>query len=195
MKPRASAPRTSAGSRGRAQSASWLIVSAKYTGSAMSGIRSLNTTPSVGKSGTSRMRSRRSISARPLRCPAKLAHEQQVRELLRYTREGLEILERVPAALRVPCAKPWSDELLDERGLPSGTGQERSQVAGVDAVARKTRARRGDVRLALCVKPLPALRARDEQSELLELPYEVRRDGRPIAELGLVDLVLVPEDT
>ena len=67
-------------------------------------------------------------------------------------------------------------------------------MARVDPEAREPRARGRDVGLALAVEALAALRARDEQAELLELAHEVGRDGRALAQLGLVDLVLVAED-
>src|SRR6478735_8411733 len=62
MNPRASAPRITSGARGPAQAARRSIVSRNATGSAIRGITSLNMIPSVGKSGTSRIRLARSSS-------------------------------------------------------------------------------------------------------------------------------------
>ena len=108
--------------------------------------------------------------------------------------ERLEVVERVLAALGVARAQARRDELLDERRLPTGSGEERPQVARVDAEARQPRAGGSDVGLALAVEALAALDARDDEAELLELAHEVGRDRRALAELGLVDLVLVAEN-
>ena len=55
------------------------------------------------------------------------------------------------------CAtEPGRDELLDERRLPPGRGEERPQVTRVDPEAREPGARRRDVGLALAVETLAA---------------------------------------
>ena len=108
--------------------------------------------------------------------------------------ERLEIVERVLPALGVARAQARRDELLDERRLPTGSGEERPEVPRVDAEARQTRTGGGDVGLALAVEALAAFDARDDQAELLELAHELRRDRGALAELGLVDLVFVAEN-
>ena len=67
-------------------------------------------------------------------------------------------------------------------------------MSRVDAEARQPRTGGGDVGLVLAVEVLAAFDARDDQAELLELAYELRRDRGALAELGLVDLVFVAED-
>ena len=132
--------------------------------------------PAVGKSGTSRIAvAEVEAHAAPLRGRAQVAQEEQVRELLRDACERLEVVERALAALGVPRPQAGCDELLDERRLPSGRGQERPQVACVDAEAGEPGARRGDVRLALAEEVLAGLDARDDDAELLELADEVGR--------------------
>ena len=125
---------------------------------------------------------------------AQVANEEQVRELLRDARQPLEIIERVLPALGIARAQARSDELLDERRLPTGSGEECPEVSRVDAEARQPRTGGSDVRLVLAVEALAAFDARDDQAELFELAYELRRDRGALAELGLVDLVFVAEN-
>ena len=58
-----------------------------------------------------------------------------MRELLRDARQPFEIVERGLPALGVARAQARSDELLDERCLPTGSGEERPEVSSVDAEA------------------------------------------------------------
>ena len=95
--------------------------------------------------------------------------EEEMRQLLCDARERLEVVERVLAALRVARAEAGRDELLDERRLPSGRGEERAQMPRVDAEPREAGARGGDVGLALAVQALAGLGARDDEPVLLEL--------------------------
>src|SRR3990170_2024320 len=118
-----------------------------------------------------------------------------MRELLRHSRKHLEVVERVLPTLRIPRAQAGSDELLHERCLPSGCREERSQVTPVDAEARKPGARSRDIGLALAVQAPTGLVARHDEPVLLELPCEVERHRGAIAQLGLVDLVLVIGDS
>ena len=82
-----------------------------------------------------------------------------MRELLRHARQRLEVVERVLAALCVARAETGRDELLDERGLAARAGEERPQVASVDAESRQPCACSRDVGLALAVDVLPGLGA------------------------------------
>ena len=160
-------------------------------------MRSLKTTPSVGKSGTSLIRSRRSSVVVTTSSPPSLqvADEQEVRELLGDSRERLQVVERVLAPLGVARAQAGRDELLDERRLAPRCRQDSAQVTRVDAEARESRAGRDDVRLALAIETLPALGARHDEAVLLQLVHEVGRHRGAIAELVLVDLPLAAEDT
>src|SRR6188508_2754580 len=67
-------------------------------------------------------------------------------------------------------------------------------MASVDPVPRQACARGSDVGLGLSVDVLPCLRTRDDEPELLELTDELGRDRGALAQLGLVDLVLVAEN-
>src|SRR5688572_15517301 len=116
-----------------------------------------------------------------------------MRELLRHPRQPLEVFESILAALRVAGAEAGRDELFDERSLAPRAGHERAQMARVDPESSKTRAGAGDIRLALAVETLPAFGAGHEETELLELAHEVVGHGCALAELALVDLVLVTE--
>ena len=95
-----------------------------------------------------------------------------------------------PCDVRGCATAGLGDELLDERRLPPGGGQEGPEMASVDAEAGEADARGGDLGLALAVHVLPGLDAREDDAELLELANEVGRRGCPLAELGEVDLVL-----
>src|SRR5206468_10783522 len=102
------------------------------------------------------------------------AKEEALRQVLGYPRQRLEVFESALPTLRVSRAEAGDHQLLDERRLPRRGREERSQVAGVDPEARESRARRGDVHLALAVQPLASLGAGDDDSEVLELAHEVR---------------------
>src|SRR5205807_4310877 len=60
------------------------------------------------------------------------------------------------------------------------------------AEAPEARAGSRDVCLALAVVTLAAFDSRDDHSELLELTHEIRRHRGSFAQLGDVDLLLVP---
>ena len=113
-----------------------------------------------------------------------------MRQLLRDARERLEIVESALAALGVARAKPRRDELLDEARLAARGGEEGAQMACVDPEAGEPRAGGGDVGLRLPVEMLACLDARLQHAVLLELADELARHGRPVAELGEIDLVL-----
>ena len=104
-----------------------------------------------------------------------VADEEEVRELLGDARERLEVVERVLPALGVARAQSRCDELLDECCLAPRARQERPEMPRVDAEPSEPRACGGDVGLALAVEALAALRARDDEPELLELAHDVRR--------------------
>ena len=149
MKPRASAPRTRSGCFCLTQSASSPIVCLSAAGSASSGVMSLNPTPGVGKSATSRIFVRRSSALTPtLAGRARRAARELLRELGRA-----DCRSRSPccAALGVAGAERRRDELLEQRRLAVGGRPERAQVPRVDAVARELRADRGDVGVGLRV--------------------------------------------
>ena len=80
-----------------------------------------------------------------------------MRELLRDARERLEVVQRALTALGVARAKARSDELLDERRLPAGGGQERSEMPCVDPEPCDPRARGRDLGLRLAIQMLPGL--------------------------------------
>ncbi len=92
---------------------------------------------SPGRRGSGR--GDRASSCGPLHCPAQLADDQEMRELLGDARERLEVVERVLATLRVARPQARRDELLDERRLPPG------RRSGTSAgVARRSRSARGE---------------------------------------------------
>src|SRR3970282_396956 len=111
---------------------------------------------------------------------AQIAQEQELRELLRDSSEGLEVLEGGLAAFRVVRPQSRDHKLRDEAGLAAGGGEDRAEVAGVDAEAGESRRRGRDVRLALPVQPVAVLDARDDDAVLLESAQEVERDGRAL---------------
>ena len=119
MNPRASAPRMRSGSRGRAQSASLRMVSLKYSGSAISGMRSLKTNLG-GKV--------RNVSDSIPEVDARCAHEVRstVERKSRRRRRcesswaTLESASRSSSAFfAARRAQPGRDELLDQRCLSS----------------------------------------------------------------------------
>ena len=179
MNPRASAPRIRAGSRGRDQSESWRIASAKYAGSASRGMKSLKTMPSVGKSGTSRMRSRdRPSSALPT-APRGLAERAGARAPGRRGRAARGRRARSFAA-RVALTEPRSDS-TSVACLPVAV---RNVLRPrIDPEACEAGARRGDVR-----PRFPDIGARPQPPAIRDHPYlELERtpsDRRALAELA-----------
>jgi len=107
--------------------------------------------------------------ARLLDEAAGVAPEEKVGELLGVLREPLEVTESCLPPLRVPRAQGRCDHRFEQAALAVGRGAEGAQVPRVDPEAREHLARGGDVRLALCVDPLPFVETRLEQPELLEL--------------------------
>ena len=95
----------------------------------------------------------------------------------------------------VARAERGRDDLLQQRRLAPGSGPEGAQVPRVDPVSRDLGARERDVGVALAVEPLATLDARCEQAEVLELPRELGRDPGARAQLGHVDLLLLPAQT
>ena len=154
----------------------------------------MKTIPGLGKSGTSRTRSRRSSVAPevtadlPLREQAQLAPEEEPRELLRRLGERLQVVEAGLAPLGVARAERGRDELLEQAGLAPGRVPEGAEVPGVDPVLGEPAAGGGDLGVALAVEPLAALDARREQAVLLERARERRVDAGALAELGEVEL-------
>src|SRR4051794_21220181 len=65
-------------------------------------------------------------------------------------------------------------------------------MAGVDPVPRDLGAGKRDVGVALAVEPLTGFHPWSEQAEVLELARELGRDPGPPAELGHLDLLLLP---
>ena len=112
---------------------------------------------------------------------AQVAHEEELRQLLREAGEGAEILERGLAPLRRPGAQRRRDELLDERGLAVGGVAEGAQMARADAEADEARADERNLRVGLDVAPLAGDRPRRDEPVLLELAGELRRDPAALA--------------
>src|SRR5262249_19150920 len=83
------------------------------------------------------------------------------------------------------------DEPLEQGDLVLGARPERAQVPGVDPVLPELGTRRGDLDVGVGVALLSRLGARREQTELLELACELRRDARARTEL-VEGQVLVP---
>ena len=133
---------------------------------------SLKRIPALGKSGTSRMwpRDRRPSA---LDEQSQIAQEEQLVQLAGDGRECLEVVEGGLAPLWMARSEGRRDELLEQRGLPTGGGAERTQVACVDPVPGDARARGRDVRLALAVEPLARLDPRCQEPELLQLAREL----------------------
>src|SRR4051812_34820156 len=97
MNPRASAPTTRSQSFDLTQSASSSTVWRSASASASSGVKSLNPTPGVGKSSTSRIFERRSVTAHSLsqRHLAQVTPEEKRRQLARELRELLHVAQRL----------------------------------------------------------------------------------------------------
>ena len=195
MNPRASAPRMSSGSRGRAHSASWRIVSAKYSGSAIERHQVLEDDPlrrevrdvadpiaQVERSSDVRSTVARSSRTRR-RCESSCATRESASRSSSASLRRSGLRDRRPGA--TSCSTSAACRPAPVRNV--------RRWRRVDAEAGKPRARGCDVGLALAVEPLAALGARDDEAELLELTHELGRDRRALAELGLVDLVLVAE--
>ena len=126
---------------------------------------SLNTIPGLGKSGMSRMWSRRS-PALTWRS-AQIAHEQQVLEVRGDRGEVLERLDRLLAPLGIARAQRRGEDLLQQRGLALGRGAEHAQVAARHAVAGQLGDGAHDLALGLVVvlrdcPARPALLALDD---------------------------------
>src|SRR5438094_455952 len=183
-KPRASAPRTRSGCRSAVHAASSSTDCRSAIGSSRSGVMSLKPMPGSGKSGTSRTRVFRSIAVtRSLAGEfTDVPREEELGELVRRLRECLEVLDARAAPLRIPGAERRPDERLKEARLPVRGRPEGPQVAWSDPEARQGLARLRDVGVRLGVDPLPALDARLEQAELLELSRAGRFDTPPLAE-------------
>src|SRR5882672_5033546 len=193
MNPRASAPITRSQSFSCTQVASCSTVSRSASASASSGVKSLNPTPGVGKSGTSRIFVRRSVTARSLsqRRVSQVAPEEQRRQLARELGELLHVAERLLAALCVATAQRRREQLLDQRGLPAGRRAKRAQVARVDAVAHQLRACCSDVCVGLEVPLVARAPLRGEQAEVLELLRDARIDAGALAQLVGSDRLLL----
>ncbi len=108
------------------------------------------------------------------------------------TRRGSRDPRARRAPLQVAGAKRRRDDLLEQRRLTPCGGAEGPQVPRVDPVPGDPGTRERDVGLALAVESLAALDAGCEQAEVLELARELGRDPGALAELGHVDLVLLP---
>ena len=137
MNPRASAPRTRSGSRGRAHSASCRIVSAKYAAVRDQRHEVLEEDPLLREVGdVADAVAEIEASSGPLRPLRARSRTKRRYESSCATRgERLEVVERALAALRVARAQAGRDELLDERRLAPRRSEERPQVACVDAEA------------------------------------------------------------
>src|SRR4051812_24173409 len=122
---------------------------------------------------------------------AQVTDEEQLRELLREARERAQILERRLPSLRRACAQGRGDELLDERGLAVGRVAEDTQVPCADAEAHEPRADERHLGVGLGVAALACDRARRDESVLLELAGELRRDPAALAQLAEVELLLL----
>ena len=94
-----------------------------------------------------------------------------MRQLLRHAKRPPRP-RGVLAPLGVARAQARRDELLDERGLPPAPVRNVRRWRP-SIPKRASRARCGDVRIALAVDALSAFGARDEQPELVELAHEV----------------------
>src|SRR5204862_7797797 len=92
-------------------------------------------------------------------------------------------------ALGVARPKSGSDGLLDQSGLAVGRGAEAAQMPRRDSELRQPAARERNLGIELAVALLPPVRARREQSEVLELAREPCVDACALAELVEVELV------
>src|ERR1044072_3764714 len=82
------------------------------------------------------------------------------------------------------------DDLLQLGCLLLRPGLERTEVPGLDAVARELETRRNDPALALRVQRLAALPRGLEQPVVLEVAHEAGRRARSLAERVEVELPL-----
>src|SRR5512133_2531766 len=98
---------------------------------------SLNTIPGFGKSGMSRIRSRRSTAATGCLAGdlAQVADEEQVLEMGGHGGEVLERLDRLLALLGIARAQRRAQQLLEQGRLAVRGRPEDAQVAPADAVA------------------------------------------------------------
>ena len=157
MNPRASAPKTSAGSRGRAQSASWRIVSAKYVGVGDERHEVLEDDPfrrkvrnvadPVAEIERHPVRSTVPRSSRTTsRCESSCATRERASRSSRASLRRCGFRARRPGATSCSTSAAWRP----------AAGHEGAQMPCVDAVPGETRARRRDVGLAFAVETLPS---------------------------------------
>ena len=134
--------------------------------------------PSVGKSGTSRIRLARSSSVIALP-PRGGRASAAAGPAPAPPRPGLSRSSSAAGApLEVARAQRGRDDLLEQRRLAPGRGAKGAEVPGVDPVPRDLGARERDVGVALAVEALAAFDPRREQAEVLELARELGRDAR-----------------
>src|SRR5436190_2959756 len=125
---------------------------------------------------------------------AEVAPEEQLGELLRYLGEGLELLDAGLAPLRIARAQRGRHELVQQSGLPVGRRAERAQVACGQPVARELGACDRDLDVPGLVMTVAPFAPRLEQAELLQLPRQLRRDRRALAQLAEIELVILLAD-
>jgi hypothetical protein len=121
---------------------------------------------------------------------AQVAPEEELRELLGDFGEGLQLLNGRVAPLLAARAQRGRDELLQETGLAVRRCAEGAQVTRGDPEARELRAGDRDVDVPGGVELLASLSARLQKAVLLELPRQLARDGRLLAQLAEVELVV-----
>src|SRR4051812_37821482 len=144
-------------------------------GSRSRGVMSLNTIPGFGKSGMSRIRSRRSTAATSYLAGdlAQVADEEQVLEVRGHGGEVLERLDRLLALLGIARAQRRAQELLEQRRLAVRRRAEHAQVAPADAMARQLGHGPDDLPLGLVVIANAAAVLALDHAVLLELAHEL----------------------
>src|SRR6202042_2761363 len=181
MKPRASAATTKSTWAAATRSARPLTAASSAPASSSSGVMSRNRIPGRGKSGMSRMNSRRSrvgtlsgatASGRDL---AQVADEEQMLEVGGDRGEILQRIDRLLAPLGITRAQRRGQDVLEQLRLAVGRAAEHPQVAATHAVARELGYGPDDLALGLVVVLDPGAVLALDDAELDELTHELGR--------------------